>query len=123
MQRTIRSFTIVDIHKFKSNLLNWSQQFEAAVWLDSNQHNKKYSSFDSALAVEEFTSIKTDYFNAFEKLKEYQSSTNDYIFGYISYDVKNDTEKLSSNNFDGLNFADFYFFQPQKTNFLQSKYG
>lgn len=75
------------------------------------------------MAVEEFTSIKTDYFNAFEKLKEYQSSTNDYIFGYISYDVKNDTEKLSSNNFDGLNFADFYFFQPQKTNFLQSKYG
>ena len=75
------------------------------------------------MAVEEFTSIKTDYFNAFEKLKEYQSSTNDYIFGYISYDVKNDTEKLSSNNFDGLNFADFYFFQPQKTNFHQRKYG
>jgi para-aminobenzoate synthetase component 1 len=119
MQRTIRSFTIVDIHKFKSNLLNWSQQFETTIWLDSNQHNKRYSSFDNALAFEEFTSIKTDYFNAFEKLKEYQSSTKDYIFGYISYDVKNDTEQLSSNNFDGLDFADLYFFQPQKLIFFK----
>jgi len=119
MQRTIRSFTIIDIHKFKSNLLNWSQQFETTIWLDSNEHNKKYSSFDCAIAVEEFTSIKTDYFNAFEKLKEYQSSTKDYIFGYISYDVKNDTEQLSSNNFDGLDFADLYFFQPQKLIFIK----
>ena len=27
---------------------------------------------------------------------------------------KNDVENLSSKNFDGLDFADLYFFQPQR---------
>jgi para-aminobenzoate synthetase component 1 len=99
--------------------LFWAQQFETAIWLDSNNYKQQYASFDAALAVEEFTSIKTDYINAFEKLKEYQTITKDYIFGYISYDVKNDVENLTSNNFDGLDFADLYFFQPQKLFFIK----
>ena len=120
-QRTIRTFSIENIKDFKQNLLFWSQQFETALWLDSNNYNQQYSSFDSALAVEEFTAIKTDYTNAFDKLKEYQTITKDYIFGYISYDVKNDVEHLSSNNFDSLDFADLYFFQPQKLVFIKDK--
>ena len=68
----------------------------------------------SILAVEEFTSIKTDYFNAFDQLKEYQTITQDFIFGYIGYDVKNDIEKLHSENHDGLGFSDLFFFQPKK---------
>lgn len=119
MQRTIKSFSIKNVPKFKEHLLLWAQQFETAIWLDSNNYKQQYSSFDCALAVEEFTSIKTDYFNAFDKLEEYQTTTKDYIFGYISYDVKNDVEQLSSNNFDGLDFADLYFFQPQKLFFIK----
>ena len=119
MQRTIQSFSIENVRKFKEQLLLWSQQFETAIWLDSNNYNHQYSNFDCALAIEEFTSIKTDYYNAFEKLKEYQSITKDYIFGYISYDVKNDVEKLSSNNFDGLDFPELFFFQPQKLFFIK----
>ena len=121
MQRTTRTFSIEHIKGCKQNLLSWSQQFETALWLDSNNYQQQYSSFDSALALEEFTSIKTDYTNAFDKLKEYQTITKDYIFGYISYDVKNDVERLSSNNYDGLNFADLYFFQPQKLIFIKGK--
>jgi para-aminobenzoate synthetase component 1 len=119
MQRTIRAFSVDNPKEFKQNLLFWAQQFETAIWLDSNNYKQQYASFDAALAVEEFTSIKTDYLNAFEKLKEYQTITKDYIFGYISYDVKNDVEQLSSNNFDGLDFADLYFFQPQKLFFVK----
>tara|TARA_B110000046_G_C13014883_1_gene408221 strand:+ start:338 stop:1657 length:1320 start_codon:yes stop_codon:yes gene_type:complete len=119
MQRTIRTFSVDTLDEFKTNLLSWAQQFETAIWLDSNKYKQQYSSFDCALAVEEFTAIKTDYQNAFDKLKEYQTLTNDYIFGYISYDVKNDVEQLSSKNFDGLDFADLYFFQPQKLIFIK----
>jgi para-aminobenzoate synthetase component 1 len=28
--------------------------------------------------------------------------------------LKNDVERLQSNNFDGLHFADLFFFQPKK---------
>ncbi len=119
MLRVVRNFSIDCPEEFKQKLFVWSKQFETAVWLDSNNFKEKYSSFDGALAVEEFTSIKTDYEHAFEKLKEYQSYTNDYIFGYISYDVKNDIENLTSNNFDGVGFSDIFFFQPQKIIFIK----
>ena len=119
MQRTIHSFSIANAPQFKEQLLLWAQQFDTAVWLDSNNYKQQYTSFNAALAVEEFTAIKTDYSNAFEKLKEYQNTTKDYIFGYISYDVKNDVEQLSSTNFDGLDFPDLYFFQPQKLFFIK----
>jgi len=119
MQRTSKTFHIEDIKNLKKNLLYWSNNSDVALWLDSNDYDQNYSSFDAVLAVDEFTSIQTDYDNAFEKLKEYQSITQDYIFGYLSYDIKNDTEKLSSTNFDGLQFDDLFFFQPQKIIFLK----
>ncbi len=66
------------------------------------------------LAVDAFTGIKTDYHQAFDKLKEYQTITRDWIFGYLTYDLKNDLEDLKSENHDGLAFPELYFFQPKK---------
>lgn len=100
--------------EFKSQLLNWSQQFREIVYLDSNSYPQKYSSYDVVLAADAFTSIKTDYHNAFEDLKQYQQQAKDWLFGYLTYDLKNDTEKLESKNFDGLQFPDLFFFQPKK---------
>jgi para-aminobenzoate synthetase component 1 len=99
---------------FKQQLLQWAQQFQEVVFLDSNDYHQKYSSYDCVLAVEAFTSVKTDYHNAFEDLKQYQQQTKDWLFGYLSYDLKNDTEVLQSNNYDGLGFPDLFFFQPKK---------
>ena len=92
----------------------WSQQFDDVVWLDSNHHKDQYSNYDAVLAVDAFTAIRTDYFEAFERLKEYQTVTKDWIFGYLTYDLKNTTEQLKSDNFDGLEFPELYFFQPKK---------
>ncbi|MBJ2125414.1 anthranilate synthase component I family protein [Flavobacterium sp. IB48] len=111
----------VSIHKnianpklFKEQLLSWAQQFREVVFLDSNSYPQQYSNFDCILAVDAFTSLQTDYYNAFEDLKQYQQNTKDWLFGYLSYDLKNDVEKLQSNNFDGLHFPDLFFFQPKK---------
>lgn len=105
---------IADVENFKNQLLIWAQQFDDVVWLDSNNYKQKYASYDAVLAVDAFTSIKTDYYQGFEKLKEYQTNVNDWIFGYLTYDLKNDVEDLQSNNFDALEFPDLYFFQPKK---------
>ncbi len=112
--RIIQDLRIDNIEQFKAQLLLWGQQFDDVVWLDSNNYNQAHSNFDAILAVDAFTGIQTDYHQGFEKLKEYQSSINDWIFGYLSYDLKNDVEVLSSENFDGLEFPDLYFFQPKK---------
>lgn len=121
MKSKIDSFLRVSIHKhipdpeqFKQQLLSWSQQFREVIFLDSNSYPQEYSSFDCLMAVDAFTSLKTDFHNAFEDLKQYQQTTKDWLFGYLSYDLKNDTESLKSSNFDGLNFPDLFFFQPKK---------
>ena len=119
MQRTNQIIRVSNISEFKSNLLEWAQQFKTAVWLDSNNYQQKHSNFDAVLAVDSFSEIKSTFLNAFDKLKTYQTNTNDYIFGYLGYDLKNDVEKLESNNFDGLHFPDLYFFQPKKIFFIK----
>lgn len=114
MHRTSYFFKPKNVANFKLQLLQWAQQFQEAVWLDSNNYLQKHSNFDAALAVDSNSSLKSSYTHAFEQLKKYQTAVNDYIFGFLSYDLKNDTEDLTSQNFDGLNFPDLYFFQPKK---------
>jgi len=119
MQRTTRTYSVESVSNLHEKLLRWAQQYQTAIWLDSNKHHLEHSNFDNILAIEEFTSIQTDAEHAFEKLKEYQTITQDYLFGYLSYDVKNASENLTSTNVDDLGFAELFFFQPQKIIFIK----
>ena len=74
--RTRHTFTRPNPN-FKAQLLQWSQQFEEVVWLDSNEHHQKYSEYDAVLAVDALTCITTDSHQAYEQLQEYQSVTQD----------------------------------------------
>ena len=112
--RVSEFYTIDNPSLFKEQLLYWAQQFREVAFLDSNNYPQAYSSYDCMLAVDAFTLLQTDYHNAFEDLKQYQQTTKDWLFGYLSYDLKNDSERLQSNNFDGLDFPDLFFFQPKK---------
>ena len=112
--RVSEFYTIDNPSLFKEQLLHWAQQFREVAFLDSNSYPQAYSSYDCLLAVDAFTLLQTDYDNAFEDLKQYQQTTKDWLFGYLSYDLKNDSERLQSNNFDGLDFPDLFFFQPKK---------
>lgn len=112
--RTIQTRTIENPKLFKQQLLLWSNQFREVVFLDSNEYHQHYSNYDCVVAVDAFTSIKTDFDKSFEDLHQYQSQSNDWLFGYLSYDLKNDIEHLHSNNYDGLHFPDLFFFQPKK---------
>ena len=112
--RTTRKYNITNPLEFKLKLYQWSQHHDEVVWLDSNDHKGRYHSYDVILAVDALTSLQCNYDGAFEQLSEYQKATKDWIFGYLSYDLKNDIEDLSSEKFDGLGFPDLYFFQPKK---------
>lgn len=117
--RTVKQFPLTDLESFKYKALSWSQDYEDIAYFDSNQHKDCYSTFDLLIAVDAFTSIKTDYDDGFSKLKGYNDATQDWIFGYLSYDLKNDIEDLSSHNKDSLGFPDLFFFQPKKIIYIQ----
>ena len=105
---------LANSEQYKQKLLRWSQQFDEVIWLDSNNNHSSYSSYDALLAVDAEKFLKTEVTTAFGELKDFQSKTQDWLFGYLTYDLKNAVEELRSDNFDGLNFPDLYFFQPKK---------
>lgn len=118
MERVSRSIPDANTDDFKLKSQEWSDQFEVAVFLESNLEDQfekqKYYGFDAVLAVGQHTVLTSDYKGSFSKLKEFQSTCNDFLFGYLGYDLKNDVEDLSSKNEDKVGFSDLYFFQPQK---------
>lgn len=112
--RTVLHKKIHDPNSFKRQLLHWSEQFREKMFLDGNGYDIAYHSYDCLLAAEAFVSLKTDFQAAFDDLYQLQESTKDWLFGYLSYDLKNDTEALQSGNHDQLHFPDLYFFQPKR---------
>lgn len=119
MRRSHRSITVEHPTRVKQQLLHWAQYAREVVFMDSNNYPHLYAEYDCLLAVEAFTVLKTDYSGAFEALHQYQIRSKDWLFGYLSYDLKNDLEELTSQLVDGLGFPDLYFFQPKKLLLLQ----
>jgi len=114
MKRVCVKYNVELDVQLKHKLLKWAERFYEVSWLDSNNYEQNHSSYKAILAADAFTSIQTDYHQAFDKLNEYQTTIQDWLFGYFSYDLKNDVERLSSNNHDGLGFPDLHFFQPKR---------
>jgi len=70
-----------------------------------------YSSLDCIIAVGEIDRIEYN-FQLFNSLKKYLNQINDWLFGFFSYDLKNETEDLSSENIDNIKMPDIHFFRP-----------
>ncbi len=102
----------------KENALKWAQKFDDIVFLESNKNTQaeqeKYGEIEAVLAVGAHEILSSDSNKAFDKLKEFRKKNQDYLFGYLTYDLKNDTEDLSSKNPDQLDFPELFFFQPKK---------
>ncbi len=95
-------------------LLNWASRQEYFAFFDSNQLEDEFSQFSIVLAVGKKSELQINTGGAFDRLKKYREEVQDYIFGYLSYDLKNEIFNLESNNEDGLEFADLHFFQADR---------
>lgn len=122
MRRTSAVFFVDQPEVFKLKLLQWAQQFREVVFLDNNKQTDLYHTFEMVLAVDAFTLLQTDHYKAFENLEAYYQHTNDWLFGNLTYDLKNDLNELNSINNDGLEFPELFFFQPKKIFFLEGNH-
>jgi len=118
VNRVSKIITVQNSSGFKKKALQWAQQFEEVVYLESNSEfqisKQQYKDYDAVLALGAQKSLSTSYNNAFQKLKQFQNQSQDFIFGHLNYDLKNDIEELSSSHDDQIEFPDLYFFQPKK---------
>jgi para-aminobenzoate synthetase component 1 len=104
---------IADLQNFKIKALQWASSFDVFCYLESNNFKDKYSKFDSLIAVGVKDEIMAQAGNAFVDLGKFREKHTGWMTGFLGYDLKNETENLSSGKPDNLNFPDLYFFVPQ----------
>ncbi len=105
--------SLPDIELFKQQALQWANRFHVVCLLDSNQYPHKTSRSKEWMlaidAVDEITSSE----DSFQQLKAFHEQAGSTIFGFLSYDLKNQTEQLESKNRDDLKFPELFFFKPR----------
>lgn len=98
---------------FKQQALEWASSFEVCCFLDSNQYKDVYGQYECLIAAGTTSELIASSGTAFDELRKYVDLKKDWMFGLLSYELKNEVEELSSNNPDFLGFPDLYFFVPK----------
>jgi len=112
--RQTATFDLRDLPNFHGKALAWAATFPLCTALNSNDYKKdNYHRYDQLIGVGEEVSIKAKRGeSSFEQLKKWHEKEADWLFGYLSYDLKNEVEALSSNNKNVFQWPDMLFYQP-----------
>ena len=95
-------------------LLNWANRFNSCAVLDNQQYHSPYNnSFECLVAAGARQTVSASAGDAFSRLLALYENNNDWLFGHLSYDLKNELEPLTSNHPDGIGFPDLFFFIPE----------
>ena len=115
-------FSLDQAETFRLKLLEWSKTFDQVCLLDNNgfsSQNRLFeeipeNQFDWLCGVGAHESMVADDSRlAFQSLEAFSNQHEDWILGYLSYDLKNEVEQLTSENKDGLKLPEFHFFIPR----------
>lgn len=109
MRRNL-TFDIKNALRFREQLFQWLQQHSHACWLDNNDWSSGWAA--KRIAAAGSTGEITPGRNALQALESI-GTARDWLFGSLSYDLKNEIEQLHSNHPDGVQFPVFHFFRPE----------
>lgn len=98
---------------FKQKAIKWATTAEVCCILDSNGYIDEHSKFDLLIAVGGREELNAKSACKFDELKDFYTQHGTWMFGLFGYDLKNEVEKLESNNPDYLNFPELFFFIPK----------
>jgi para-aminobenzoate synthetase component I len=108
----------------KPNIEALSRKYDKLFFFDSNKdpdsdENSQYEGLLAIGSIRELV-IKTNE-NALDQLQSFYDKKRSWLFGYLSYDMKNSIEDLHSKNQDELKFPLLHFFSPAVVIELQKK--
>ncbi len=106
-------FPILDAVLLKQKLQHFFKDQKHFILLDSNKSEALYSSYDCLIAVGCLEELKVPVGNAFDALASFRERHQDWMFGYLSYDLKNELEDLQSAHDNHLEVAGLHFFIPE----------
>ena len=114
MIRVSRSFKLKDVSSFKKKLFKWSANSDISVFLNSNDYESDIGEYDAILAIGLHSKTQFTKQNSLTKLDDYINQTKDWVFGYLSYDLKNELEKLIVKTLIVFSCQIYFFFNQKK---------
>lgn len=109
MKRFSKSYSLKNKDLFVKKIVNFSSDQSHFTLLNSNDSFDDYELI-IAYGAESFLQSSK---NSLKKIDKYIDKVNDWIFGYLSYDLKNEIENLTDLNKDVFNLPNLYFYQPK----------
>ena len=94
-------------------MLNWANQFNICCLLDNHHYNLSHHKYECVVAAGAKRFVEANAGNALTRLQAFIHQENDWMFGHLSYDLKNEIEQLHSARHDGIKFPDMFFFVPE----------
>ncbi len=95
-------------------MLNWANRFNIFCLLDNNNYQFSSPQFECLLAAGCIYSVTAEAGDAFKAAKQFsQAHPGAWLFGHLGYDLKNESGRHQSKNFDGIGFPDLHFFEPE----------
>lgn len=108
--RKCYTFIVADEASFMQKLVLYCEKLQFGTVLNScNYRHDKYASYEVLAGIGEVSFVA----GSFDKINEFKAAINDWMFGCLSYDLKNEVENLYSVNTDSLYFPLSVFFQPR----------
>lgn len=113
MKRVFRSFPIADLSVTKEQMLNWANRFNICSFLDNHQYQLQGHSYECLSGCGTVDVLHANAGDALYQLQQFLNKHNDWCFGHLGYDLKSETDQVTSTHTDYSGFADLSFFVPQ----------
>lgn len=108
----MREYQVETIPDLIGSLVEFAKQFSHASILSSNVYKDKYGKYEilAGFGAHRIIAIEEQ---PFENLKRQFEEKPSWLFGHLSYDLKNELEKLESNHTNHFSIDNLCFFEPQ----------
>ena len=116
------------VQSLKAQVLKELEHYDTYAFLDTNgfysnqeaQTGPVYSTYELVAGAGRRFELSPKTGNQFDELKAWADQQQQWYFGHLGYDLKNELENLSSQNYDYHGFPDLYGFVPEWVLTLQN---
>lgn len=107
-----KKYDLTEIPDLQGSLSCFAQKFSHTCILSSNNYTDKYGEYEllAAFGAQRLINTSVDSTNSLRALSKAKDS---WLFGHLSYDLKNEFEKVTSNHKVNFGFKNLSFFEPQ----------